>query len=41
MHAFDVLGDVVRRRILEILAEREHTSGEIIAIVSKEFGITQ
>ncbi|MEM7587742.1 MAG: metalloregulator ArsR/SmtB family transcription factor [Acidobacteriota bacterium] len=41
MHAFDVLGDPVRRRILEILAEDRHASGEIVAIVAKEFGITQ
>ncbi len=41
MHAFDVLGDPVRRRILEILAEDEHASGEVVAIVSREFGITQ
>ena len=41
MHAFDVLGDPVRRRILEILAERRHSSGEIVAIAGKEFGITQ
>lgn len=41
MHAFDVLGDPVRRRILEILADSEHASGEIVAIVSGEFGITQ
>ena len=41
MHAFDVLGDPVRRRILEILAGDRHTSGEIVAIVGQEFGITQ
>ncbi len=41
MHAFDVLGDPVRRRILEILAEDRHASGEIVAIVGREFGITQ
>jgi len=41
MHAFDVLGDPVRRRILELLAEGEHASGEVVAIISKEFGITQ
>ncbi len=40
-HAFDVLGDPVRRRILEILAEDRHASGEIVAIVGREFGITQ
>ncbi len=41
MHAFDVLGDPVRRRILEILAEERHSSGEIVAIAGQEFGITQ
>jgi len=41
MHAFDVLGDPVRRRILELLAEDEHASGQIVAIVQREFGITQ
>ena len=41
VHAFDVLGDPVRRRILEILAEDRHASGEIDAIVGGEFGITQ
>lgn len=41
MHAFDVLGDPVRRRILEVLAKEHHTSGEIVAIVGGEFGITQ
>ncbi|MDX1500991.1 MAG: metalloregulator ArsR/SmtB family transcription factor [Thermoanaerobaculia bacterium] len=41
MHAFDVLGDPVRRRTLELLAARRHTSGEIAAIVGREFGITQ
>jgi DNA-binding transcriptional ArsR family regulator len=41
MHAFDVLGDPVRRRILEVLAEREHASGEVVDIITGEFGITQ
>ena len=41
MHAFDVLGDPVRRRILELLAEGEHTSGDIVAAVQREFGISQ
>lgn len=41
MHAFDVLGDPVRRRILELLAESECASGEVVAVISKEFGITQ
>lgn len=41
MHAFDVLGDPVRRRILELLAEGEHSSGEVVDVISKQFGITQ
>jgi DNA-binding transcriptional ArsR family regulator len=41
MHAFDVLGDPVRRRLLELLAEGEHSSGDMTAIVQREFGLTQ
>jgi len=41
MHAFDVLGDPVRRRILERLALGEHASGDIVAVVQREFGISQ
>ena len=40
MHAFDVLGDPVRRRILELLADGELASGAIGATVQEEFGIT-
>ncbi len=41
MHAFDVLGDPVRRRILELLADGEMTSGAVYAIIREEFGISQ
>ncbi|WP_020574337.1 ArsR/SmtB family transcription factor [Actinopolymorpha alba] len=41
MHAFDVLGDPVRRRILELLAEGEQTSGAVSAVIQEEFGISQ
>lgn len=41
MHAFDVLGDPVRRRILELLADGEQTSGAVSAIIQEEFGISQ
>jgi DNA-binding transcriptional ArsR family regulator len=41
VHAFDVLGDPVRRRILELLAEGELTSGAIAVVVQAEFGISQ
>ncbi|GAA2879796.1 metalloregulator ArsR/SmtB family transcription factor [Streptosporangium fragile] len=41
MHALDVLGDPVRRRILELLADGELAAGEISAVVQAEFGISQ
>ncbi|MEM6927154.1 MAG: metalloregulator ArsR/SmtB family transcription factor [Myxococcota bacterium] len=41
MQAFDVLGDPVRRRILEVLLEGPHTSGQIVAVIRDEFGISQ
>jgi DNA-binding transcriptional ArsR family regulator len=41
VHAFDVLGDPVRRRILELLADGEQPSGAVTEIVRVEFGITQ
>jgi len=41
VHAFDVLGDPVRRRILELLAEGEQPAGAITAVVQREFGISQ
>ena len=41
MNAFDILGDPVRRRILELLSQGEHASGEVVEVISKEFGITQ
>lgn len=41
MHAFDVLGDPVRRRILELLVGEERSAGEVTAVVRAEFGISQ
>ncbi|MFB6398234.1 ArsR/SmtB family transcription factor [Polymorphospora lycopeni] len=41
MHAFDILGDPVRRRILELLADGEQTSGAITTVIRAEFGISQ
>ena len=42
VHAFDVLGDPVRRRILELLAgDGELTSGAVTKIIRDEFGISQ
>jgi DNA-binding transcriptional ArsR family regulator len=41
MHAFDVVGDPVRRRILELLADGEQSSGAVCAVIQAEFGISQ
>ena len=41
MHAFDVLGDPVRRRIVEMLAKGEQSAGTMSAAVQEEFGISQ
>src|SRR5437763_11419517 len=41
MHAFDILGDPVRRRILELLADDEQSAGAIGAVIQGEFGISQ
>ena len=41
MHAFDILGDPVRRRILELLSNGERSAGQIAATVMAEHGISQ
>ena len=41
MHAFEILGDPVRRRIVELLAEGEQAAGEVGAVIQHEFGISQ
>jgi DNA-binding transcriptional ArsR family regulator len=41
MSAFDVLGDPVRRRIIELLADGEMTSGAVCEVIREEFGISQ
>jgi DNA-binding transcriptional ArsR family regulator len=41
VHAFDVLGDPVRRRILELLADGELTAGAVTEVIRAEFGISQ
>lgn len=41
MEAFDVLGDPVRRRILELLATNGRTVGSIVELIEGEFGISQ
>lgn len=41
MHAFDVVGDPVRRRILELLADGEMTAGTVCDVINAEFAISQ
>ena len=41
VHAFDVLGDPVRRRILELLSTGELPSGGVSDSIHAEFGISQ
>jgi DNA-binding transcriptional ArsR family regulator len=41
VHAFDILGDPTRRRILQLLADGEMSSGEITEVIHAEFGISQ
>jgi DNA-binding transcriptional ArsR family regulator len=41
MHALDVLGDPVRRRIVELLAGGEQAAGDVGAVIQAEFGISQ
>src|SRR5690606_7835783 len=41
MHAFEVLSDPVRQRILQLLIDDELPSGEIAEQIRAEFGISQ
>ena len=41
VQAFDVLGDPVRRSILELLARGEHAAGDVVTTIGREFGISQ
>lgn len=41
MHALDILGDPVRRRILELLTGGEAQAGELGRVIQAEFGISQ
>lgn len=41
MHALDILGDPVRRRILELLADGEASAGQVAEVIRAEFGISQ
>jgi DNA-binding transcriptional ArsR family regulator len=40
MHPFELLATPIRRRIVEVLAVGEHTSGELSNAVGHEFNVT-
>jgi DNA-binding transcriptional ArsR family regulator len=39
VHPFEILGEPIRRRIVEILASGEHQVGNVEEVVSIEFGV--
>ena len=41
MHAFDILGDPVRRRLVELLAAEDAAAGIVSRVVEQEFDISQ
>jgi len=41
MDTFDVLRVPARRRILQLLADGERSSGELVAAIHSEFGLSQ
>jgi DNA-binding transcriptional ArsR family regulator len=41
MHAFEILGDRVRRRIVELLLDGEQAAGQIGEVIEREFAISQ
>jgi DNA-binding transcriptional ArsR family regulator len=41
MHALDILGDPVRRRLVELLASQDQPAGAVSRVVEQEFAISQ
>lgn len=41
MHALDILGDPVRRRLVELLAEGDLVAGDASRVIESEFDISQ
>lgn len=41
MHALDILGDPVRRRLVELLARGDQPAGSLTDVIRGEFGISQ
>ncbi len=41
MHPFEAMAEPVRRRIVDILASGEHTSGQLAEVIGVEFRISR
>lgn len=41
MHPFEALAEPVRRRLVDIVASGEHTSGQLAEVIGKEFHISR
>jgi DNA-binding transcriptional ArsR family regulator len=41
VHALDIIGDPVRRRLLELLVDGEQSAGALATVIMSEFGISQ
>ena len=41
MHALDILGDPVRRRLVELLAAEDQAAGAVSRVAEQEFDISQ
>jgi DNA-binding transcriptional ArsR family regulator len=41
VHPFQVMAEPIRRRIVEVLASGEHTSGEVCESIAAEFGVSR
>jgi DNA-binding transcriptional ArsR family regulator len=41
VHALDVIGEPIRRRILELLRDGELPAGEITDAIQRDYGVTQ
>lgn len=39
VHPFEVLAEPIRRRVVQILASGEHTTGEVEGVITHEFGV--
>lgn len=41
VHTFEVLAEPIRRRVVEVLCSGTHTTGDLEAIITHEFGVSR